>query len=98
MREMVATRRLKLGIFMVELDSPGMGQILAAAGAEFAIIDMEHSGFDYGGLKRMLRYYQAAGVPAIVSTAVGDYDVIARACDMGADAIQPAKVGSAEEA
>ena len=98
MRNMVATRRLKLGTFVVEFNSPGMGQILKAAGCEFAIIDMEHSGFDYDGLKRMLRYYQAAGVPAIVSTAVGDYDVIARACDMGADAIQPAKVGSAEEA
>ena len=98
MREMVATRRLKLGTFVVEFDSPGMGQILKAAGAEFAIIDMEHSGFDYDGLKRMLRYYQAAGVPAIVSTALGDYDVIARAADMGAAAIQPAKVSSAEEA
>ncbi|MEE8173626.1 MAG: aldolase/citrate lyase family protein [Alphaproteobacteria bacterium] len=98
MREMVATRRLKLGTFVVEFDSPGMGQILKAAGCEFAIIDMEHSGFDYDGLKRMLRYYQAAGVPAIVSTAVGDYDVIARAADMGAAAIQPAKVSSAEEA
>lgn len=67
-------------------------------GYEFAIIDLEHSGFGYDNLKRMLRYYQAAGVPAIVSTAVGDYDVIARACDMDADAIQPAKVSSAEEA
>lgn len=98
MRNMVATQRLKLGTFVVEFNSPGMGHILKAAGCEFAIIDMEHSGFDYDSLKRMLRYYQAAGVPAIVSTAVGDYDVIARACDMGADAIQPAKVGSAEEA
>ena len=98
MRDMVAARRLKLGTFVVEFDSPGMGQILKAAGCEFAIIDMEHSGFDYDGLKRMLRYYQAAGLPTIVSTAVGDYDVIARACDMGADAIQPAKVSSAAEA
>ena len=57
MREMVAVRRLKLGTFVVEFDSPGMGQILKAAGCEFAIIDMEHSGFDYDGLKRMLRYY-----------------------------------------
>jgi 2-keto-3-deoxy-L-rhamnonate aldolase RhmA len=98
MRDMVAARRLKLGTFVVEFDSPGMGQILKAAGCEFAIIDMEHSGFGYDSLKRMLRYYQAAGLPTIVSTAVGDYDVIARACDMGADAIQPAKVSSAAEA
>lgn len=87
MRAFVATRRLKLGIFVLEFDSPGMGQILKAAGCELAIIDMEHSGFSYEGLKRMLRYYQAAEVPVIDSTAVGDYDVIARAADMGADVI-----------
>ena len=98
LRQMVAARRLKLGTFVLEFDTPGMGQILKAAGCEFAIIDMEHSGFGYAGLKRMLRYYQAAEVPVIVSTAVGDYDVIARACDMGADAIQPAKVSSPGEA
>jgi 2-keto-3-deoxy-L-rhamnonate aldolase RhmA len=98
MREMLATRRLKLGTFVVEFDTPGMGQIIKAAGGDFVIVDMEHSGFNLAGLKRMLRYYQSADVRVIVSTAVGDYDVIARACDMGADAIQPAKVGSAGEA
>ncbi len=94
MREMVATRRLKLGTFVVEFDTPGMGQIIKAAGGDFVIVDMEHSDFNFAGLKRMLRYYQSADVRVIVSTAVGDNDVIARACDMGADAIQPAKVGS----
>ena len=76
MREMVATRRLKLGTFVVEFDTPGMGQIIKAAGGDFVIVDMEHSGFNYAGLKRMLRYYQSADVRVIVSTAVGDYNVI----------------------
>ncbi|MBT6830331.1 MAG: hpch/hpai aldolase [Rhodospirillaceae bacterium] len=98
LREMVASKRLKLGTFVVEFNTPGMGQIVKAAGGEYVLLDMEHSGFNYETLKRMLRYYQSAEVRVIVSTAVGDYDVIARACDMGADAIQPAKVGSAEEA
>lgn len=98
LKEMTSTRRLKLGTFVVEFDSPGMGQILKAAGCEFAILDMEHSGFSYDQLKRILRSYQAADLPVIVSTANHDYDVIARACDMGADAIQPAKIGTAEHA
>jgi 2-dehydro-3-deoxyglucarate aldolase/4-hydroxy-2-oxoheptanedioate aldolase len=46
----------------------------------------------------MLRFYQAAQLPVIVSTVGGDYDMVARALDMGADGIQPAKVGSAAEA
>ena len=98
LRAMMGTRRPKFGSFVIEFDSPGMGQILKAAGCEYALLDMEHSGFGYDQLKRMLRFYQAADLPVIVSTVGGDYDMVARALDMGADGIQPAKVGSAEEA
>ena len=97
LRAMMGTSEPKFGSFVIEFDSPGMGQILKAAGCQYALLDMEHSGFGYDQLKRMLRYYQAADLPVIVSTVGGDYDMIARALDMGADGIQPAKVGSAEE-
>ena len=98
LRAMMGTDEPKFGSFVIEFDSPGMGQILKAAGCEYALLDMEHSGFSYDQLKRMLRFYQAAELPVIVSTVGGDYDMVARALDMGADGIQPAKVGSAEEA
>ncbi len=98
LNEMVATRRLKVGTFVIEFDTPGLAQILRAADCEFVILDLEHSGFGFDTLKRQLRYYQSAGLPVIVSTASQDYDFIARACDMGADAIQPAMVASAEQA
>ena len=98
LRGMMGDKRPKFGSFVIEFDSPGMGQILAAAGCEYALLDMEHSGFGYDQLKRMLRGYQAARLPVIVSTIGGDYDMIARALDMGADGIQPAKVASAAEA
>ena len=98
LRAMMGTKEPKFGSFVIEFDSPGMGQILKAAGCQYALVDLEHSGFGYDQLKRMLRYYQAADLPVIVSTVGGDYDMIARALDMGTDGIQPAKVGSAEEA
>ena len=98
LRAMIGTRAPKFGSFVIEFDSPGMGQILKAAGCQYALLDMEHSGFGYDQLKRMLRYYQAADLPVIVSTVGGDYDMVARALDAGADGIQPAKVASAEEA
>ena len=98
LRAMMGTPEPKFGTFVVEFDSPGMGQILKAAGCQYALLDMEHSGFGYDQLKRMLRYCQSAGLPVIVSTVGGDYDMVARALDMGAEGIQPAKVGSAAEA
>ncbi len=98
LRAMMGTKKPKFGSFVIEFDSPGMGQTLKAAGCQYALLDMEHSGFGYDQLKRMLRFYQAADLPVIVSTVGGDYDMVARALDMGADGIQPAKVGSAEEA
>ena len=98
LRAMMGTGEPKFGSFVIEFDSPGMGQILKAAGCHYALLDMEHSGFGHDQLKRMLRFYQAADLPVIVSTVGGDYDMVARALDMGADGIQPAKVGSAEEA
>ena len=96
LRAMMGTRQPKFGSFVIEFDSPGVGQILKAAGCEYALLDMEHSGFGYDQLKRMLRFYQAADLPVIVSTVGGDYDMVARALDMGADGIgsaRPAKVG-----
>jgi 2-dehydro-3-deoxyglucarate aldolase/4-hydroxy-2-oxoheptanedioate aldolase len=95
---MTRHRRPKFGTYVIEFDTPGMGHICRAAGCDFVIIDMEHSGFTYDQLKRMLRHYQAADLPVIVNTPMHDDDMIARACDMGADGIQPSKVGSAEEA
>ena len=98
LRAMMGTAEPKFGSFVIEFDSPGMGHVLKAAGCEYALLDLEHSGFGYDQLKRMLRFYQAAQLPVIVSTVGGDYDMVARALDMGADGIQPAKVGSAAEA
>ena len=77
LRAMMGTKRPKFGTFVIEFDSPGMGQILKAAGCEYALLDLEHSGFGYDQLKRMLRFYQAADLPVIVSTVGGDYDMVA---------------------
>jgi hypothetical protein len=45
MREMVGDRRLKVGHFIVEFATPGIGYILRNAGCDFALFDTEHSGF-----------------------------------------------------
>ena len=95
---MTQNRRPKFGTMVVEFDTPGLAKILQAAGLDFAFVDMEHSGFDYGSLKRSLAYMEAADLPALVRVPSGKYDHIARALDIGAEGIMVPMVGSPEEA
>ncbi len=72
--------------------------MLASAGCEFVFFDMEHSGFSIETLKQVLRYFEAAGIPAIVRSPSKDYDVIARLCDAGAEGVMVPMVRDAAEA
>ncbi len=87
LKEMTQSRKLNIGTNLVEFDTPGIGQLLKAAGLEFAMIDQEYSGFGYESLKRTLRYMQAAELPAIVRVPTLRADHIARALDLGAEGI-----------
>ena len=98
LKQMAATRALKVGHFIVEFATPGIGQILKAAGCEFVILDTEHSGFGFETMKSVLRYTQAADLPTIVRVPSKEYHHIARAADMGAEGIMLPMVNSAEEA
>ena len=98
LKEMTGTRRAKFGTVLIELASPGIGYILKAAGAQFVFIDMEHSGFGFDTVKQLLRYMEAASLPAFVRVPSRHYHHIARALDMGAEGIMLPMVGSAEEA
>jgi 2-keto-3-deoxy-L-rhamnonate aldolase RhmA len=98
LKAMARTRDLKLGHFIVEFATPGIGYILKNAGCDYALLDTEHSGFHHETIKRALRYFEAARVPAIVRVPSKSYHHVARALDMGAEGLMVPMVGSAEEA
>ena len=87
LRDMVGSKELKIGNFIVEFATPGIGHILKAAGCDFAFFDMEHSGFSFETLKSAIRYFEAAGVAVIVRVPAQENDMLARACDMGAEGL-----------
>jgi 2-dehydro-3-deoxyglucarate aldolase/4-hydroxy-2-oxoheptanedioate aldolase len=95
---MAATRAPKLGHFVVEFATPGVGHLLKAAGCDFALFDMEHSGFGFETVKNAVRWFEAAGLPLIVRVPSRDYHHVARAMDMGAEGLMAPMVGTAEEA
>ncbi len=96
--ELLEGRKLRLGHYVGEFTTPGIGYIMREAGAEFVFLDMEHSGNSFETLHRVLRYFEAAGVPAFVRVPSDSYDHIARALDCGAEAIVIPMVGSAAQA
>ncbi len=98
LKEMARSPELRLGHFIVEFATPGIGQILKAAGCDFALFDTEHSGFGFETIKAVLRYMQAADLPTIVRVPSKEYHHIARAADMGAEGVMLPMVGSPEEA
>ena len=98
LKAMAQSKVLKVGHFIVEFATPGIGHILKSAGCDFVLLDLEHSGFSIETVKSVLRYLQAAALPAIVRAPSRDYHHIARLCDMGAEGLMLPMVGTAEEA
>ncbi|MEJ8573969.1 HpcH/HpaI aldolase family protein [Microbaculum marinum] len=98
MRAMARTRSLKVGHFIVEFATPGIGYILRNAGCDFVLFDTEHSGFHNETIKSALRYFEAASLPAIVRVPSKEYHHIARALDMGAEGLMVPMVNDAAEA
>jgi 2-keto-3-deoxy-L-rhamnonate aldolase RhmA len=98
LKQMARSPELKLGHFIVEFATPGIGQILKAAGCDFALFDTEHSGFGFETIKSVLRYMQAADLPTVVRVPSKEYHHIARAADMGAEGVMLPMVGSPDEA
>jgi 2-keto-3-deoxy-L-rhamnonate aldolase RhmA len=98
LKAMTGSRNLKLGHFIVEFATPGIGHIMKSAGCEFALFDLEHSGFGFETVKSAIRYMEAGQVAPIVRVPSKEYHHIARACDMGAEGLMVPMVGTAAEA
>ena len=98
LKAMAKTKSPKFGHFIVEFATPGIGHILKSAGCDFVLFDLEHSGFHFETVKSVMRYFEAAELPAIVRVPSREYHHIARAMDMGAEGLMLPMVSTAEEA
>lgn len=96
--ELLATKRLKVGTYIGEFATPGIGQMLKVAGCEFAFVDMEHSGFGFETVKALLRHLHDAGIATVVRPPSKTDHHVARACDVGAQGLVPPMLGTADQA
>jgi len=86
------------GTMVFEFAAPGMAAIAAAAGAEFMLLDTEHSGFGIETVKSQVAYARGIGIVPIVRVPGPQYHFIAPVMDAGAMGIMVPMVESAEVA
>jgi 2-keto-3-deoxy-L-rhamnonate aldolase RhmA len=66
-KDRLARNELVIGTFIMEFASPGLAQIVAAAGADFVVFDMEHSGWSFETVKRQIAHARGAGLVPVVN-------------------------------
>jgi 2-dehydro-3-deoxyglucarate aldolase/4-hydroxy-2-oxoheptanedioate aldolase len=96
-KEQLASGNVTLGTFVFEFATTGIGRIIAQAGAEFAIFDMEHTGWSVETVRTLLATCPAELVP-LVRVPATEYHFIARVLDCGAMGIMVPMVESSEQA
>jgi 2-dehydro-3-deoxyglucarate aldolase/4-hydroxy-2-oxoheptanedioate aldolase len=102
MRTNTAKQALKrgevsVGVMCMEFATPGIGRIQAEAGAQFAVYDMEHTGWSLETIKMLVATSRAVDISPIVRPPVGDYHHIAHVLDVGAMGLVIPLVNSAAQ-
>src|SRR3954454_4895950 len=87
-----------LGAFMLEFATTGIGRLAAQAGAEFAVYDMEHTGWSIETIRMLIATSASTDIIPLVRVPATEYHFIARVLDMGAMGIMAPMVESAAQA
>jgi 2-keto-3-deoxy-L-rhamnonate aldolase RhmA len=103
MRANTVKRRLAaggvaLGTMVFEFSSTGIGRIIAAAGADFVLYDLEHTGWSIETIRMLLATTRAAEVIPMVRVPASDDHLLARPLDLGALGIMVPMVETAAQA
>jgi 2-keto-3-deoxy-L-rhamnonate aldolase RhmA len=86
------------GTMVFEFATTGIARISAAAGAEFIMLDMEHTGWSMETIRGLLSDARGAEIVPMVRVPATEYHFLARALDLGAMGLMVPMVESAEQA
>jgi 2-keto-3-deoxy-L-rhamnonate aldolase RhmA len=98
-KQKLARDELVVGTFVMEFASPGLARIVAGAGADFVVFDMEHSGWSFETVKQQIANARGASLVPIVNPRGGhrfaEHELL---LDLGALGIMVPHVETAEQA
>ena len=98
MKNRLARNELLTGTMIFECFSPGIAQIVRAAGADFILYDMEHSGAGVETMKAQFAHCRGLPIAPWVRVPVNEYTWIARVLDAGAHGVMIPMVDSVDDA
>jgi 2-dehydro-3-deoxyglucarate aldolase/4-hydroxy-2-oxoheptanedioate aldolase len=98
LKQKLANGQPVFGTMAWEFFTPGLPQICAAAGAEFVLLDMEHSGVGIETIKNQLALCRGLPIQPFVRVPTTAYQYVARVLDAGATGIMVPMVETAEQA
>jgi 2-keto-3-deoxy-L-rhamnonate aldolase RhmA len=94
----LAAGGVAIGTMIFEFRTPGVGSIAAGAGAEFAIFDMEHTGWSDETIAMLIATSRSSGLQPFVRVPSTQYHLISRPLDVGAAGLMIPMVETAEQA
>jgi 2-keto-3-deoxy-L-rhamnonate aldolase RhmA len=97
-RETLRAGGSSFGVMAFEFFTPGLAPVLAASGAEFVILDMEHSGVGIDTVKAQIAHAHGAGIVPMVRVTACAYHLIAPVLDAGALGIMAPMIETREQA
>jgi len=86
------------GVMAFEFFTPGLAPVLAASGAQFVLLDMEHSGVSIDTIKAQIAHAHGAGIVPMVRVTACAYHLIAPVLDAGALGIMAPMMETREQA
>ncbi|WP_332680599.1 HpcH/HpaI aldolase family protein [Bosea sp. (in: a-proteobacteria)] len=89
---------LVAGTMALEFFVPGLPAIAAAAGAEFILLDMEHTGTGFETMRMLCAACRGLSIAPIIRVPTTEYSLIARALDIGAHGVMVPMVNTVEQA
>lgn len=97
LKKKLKNNELTLGSWIM-MNTPISVEVMALAGFEWLVIDIEHTSIDLETANNLIRSIQANGLKALVRVSKNEEVVIKRILDMGADGIVVPMVCTKEDA
>jgi 2-keto-3-deoxy-L-rhamnonate aldolase RhmA len=101
--EVAVKKKIKAGDFVVgtmslDFHVPGLPAMAAASGAEFLLLDMEHTGAGFETLKMLCAACRGLPIAPVIRVPVPSYEYVAQAFDIGAHGVMVPMVDTVEQA
>jgi 2-keto-3-deoxy-L-rhamnonate aldolase RhmA len=87
-----------LGLMCFEFSTSGIARLAQAAGADFVMFDMEHTGWSMETMRQLLATTRATPVTPLIRVQAAERQFVSPALDLGAFGVMVPQVESADEA